>query len=270
MKTHLNRSLALLALMLLAACTTQAPPPTVMPSSQQPAPGASATPTPDPTVRLRDTFDGDTLNAETWAGYPQSGQLLLRNGRLEMFSTGRLPNFPYLLTKRSIIDESGPFYFELTYELLAKGANVNLALDYLPAPAPGEPALTQPFMRAKDNYTDLRLLFSTETGDRLFTGKDGYKVGAPHTVRVEYDGTSTYRLIFDGVELGTFASRRRPQKFWVGNYPLKDVTPRTDWPHLALHGVEAGYMVAPASAAPLPTPMPTPSPASPQPVASPQ
>lgn len=264
MKTYLHRSLALLTLALLAACSTQTPPSTVTPASQAPTTAPAATPTPDPTVYLRDAFDGTALNEDTWTHFEQSGHMEVRDGRLEMFNTGRMPSYPYLLSKQRITDDSGPYYFELTYELLAKGANANFGLDYLPAPAPGEAALTEPFMRARDAYTDLKMYFKTESGEKVFTGKDGYKVGAPHTLRVEFDGTTTYRVIFDGFELGTFASKRRPQKFWVGNYPLRSVTPNTDWPHLALHAVEAAYLVTPASAAPLPTP------ASPSPSASPQ
>lgn len=260
MNSSLIRSLSLLAIVgSLAACTNQVPPP-VTPASQEPAVTPSPSPSLDPTVRLHDTFDGTSLNDNLWAGYPQRGQILMRNGRLELFTTGRTPNYPYLLTKQRIAEDSGPFYFELTYELLAAGAGAFLGLDYLPAPAPGETALTDPFMRARDNYTDLRMYFATEKGVVDYNCKDGYKVGTPHTMRVEFDGTTNYRVIFDGVEAGTFVSKRRPEKFWVGNYPLKDTPATSDWPHLALHEVKSGYLASPAPAVPRPSPSPTPTP----------
>lgn len=264
MKQHLVRVIALSTLALLAACTGQTPP-TTTPPTEQPligaSPSTSPSPAQDPSVYLQDSFEGASLREDVWSSFPQTGLIHVRDGRLELLNTGRKPNYPYVVTKNRIIPESGPFYFEVTYEILARGANVNLALDYLPAPAPGEAALTEPFLRAKDFYRDLRMALKTESGEKVYTGKGGYDLGGPHTLRLENDGAGHYRVILDQVELGTFESQRRPQKFWVGPYPLKDATPSTDWAHVAIHSITSAHMTTPASAAPVsPSPSPSPTP----------
>lgn len=266
---RMTRSLGLVSLgtllLALAACTNQAPPSTTPPTQQptigSPEPSATSSPSPsaDPLsgTQFRDDFDGAALDETKWKLFQRSGLSILKDGRLELLVAGAAPNFPYLLSREGIIPEAGPFYFELAYEIKTGGRNtVSFCLDYLPAESPEEEALTTPFMRTQPFYASLRTFFKVESGEKRFDGLSGWTLGKPHVLRLEGNDAGQYRVIHDGFEVGTFESKRRPTRFWVSNYPLKNTTANT-WPHMAFDYVAAGTLAQPQAAAPYPTPTPS-------------
>jgi hypothetical protein len=253
-------------LLALAACTNQAPPSTTPPTQQptigSPEPITSVSTSPDPLsgTQFRDDFDAAVLDETKWKLFERNGLSIMKEGRLELLVAGTAPNFPYLLSREDIIPEAGPFYFELAYEFKTGGRNsVSFGLDYLPAESPEEEALTAPFMRTQPFYANLRTIFKVEGGDKSLEARGGYTLAKPHVLRLEGNDAGQYRVIHDGFEVGTFESKRRPTRFWVGNYPLKNIAANS-WPHLALDYVAAGTLAAPQSANPYPTPTPTVSP----------
>jgi hypothetical protein len=258
--SRLIRSLGLLAIVgAMVACTNQVPPP-VTPVSQEPV----VTPTPGPSqapgVFFRDDFDGNALDEQKWKIYQRAGVSLVRDGKLELLTSANQPNFPYLLSRTDIIPETGPYYYESSFAYKA-GANYQpiIALDYLPAEAPNEEALTTPFMRSFGHANRVRTVFKLENGEKVVDAPAQAVLNHFYVTRLEFDGQSRYRFILDGVELATFESKRRPKRYWFGSYPFKDVAPG-NWPHMLVDYVAAGVLTAPASAAPLPTPTPSPSP----------
>jgi hypothetical protein len=255
------RSLGVVALVALlsalAACNNQTPPP-VTPASM--APASAAPPSASPLLQgvdFVDDFSGASVDATKWQVYQQTGLVLIREGRLEILNAGNQPNFPYIVSKNAIIPSDGPVFFEMNFQYFASGAPVSFNLDYYPPEAPGKEGLTVPFMTTAPVATALRMTFRTEDGEKVASTPLGVlsTASGPHTFRVEYSGT-TYRVIIDNTELTTFESKRRPVKFWIGNYPNKDV-PATAWPRIAIDYVKAGVLTAPASAMPLPTPTPS-------------
>lgn len=247
----------------LAACNNQTPPP-VTPASMAPASAPIASPSPSPVlegVDFVDDFSGTGVDESKWRAYEQTGLFLMKDGRLEMLNAGNQPDFPLLISKNTIIPQDGPYAFETNFQYLAGGAAVSFCLDWEPPEAPGMDGLTVPFMRTQYVATSLRLIFNTEDGPQnVDTGLGAIdpKTG-PHTLRIEFDGKDTYRVLFDGQEKGTVTSKRRPRKFWVGAYPNRNVTP-TAWPRIAFDYVKAGpYAPTPAPAA---TPTPSASPSS--------
>lgn len=263
---RMTRSLGLVSLgsllLALAACTNQAPPTTTPPTQQptigSPAPAMSGSPAPttDPLsgTQFRDDFDAAALDETKWKFYQRSGLSIMKEGRLELLVAGTAPNFPYLLSRQGIIPEAGPFYFELAYEVKTTGRNtVSFGLDYLPAESPEDEALTAPFMRTQPFYANLRTIFKLEGGDKAFEALGGHTIGKPHVLRLEGNDAGQYRVIHDGFEVATFESKRRPTRFWVGNYPLKSTTANS-WPHMAFDYVAAGTLSAPQAASPYPTP----------------
>lgn len=272
MKSSLIRPLsgviALAALGLAAACNNQ--PPAATTPTQQPTIGGSAAPTasgapaatPGASTPLPEgadfveEFSGPTLDEAKWQLVKQAGLTLFEDGRLQMLSAGTKPTFPFLATRDVIIPQDGPFFFELKYQYLSNGAPVSFNLDYYPPEQPNMDGLTIPLMRTMPVATAMRMIFHTETGEPFVdTGLDAYlSTTGPHTMRVEFDGTETYRVLFDNVERGTVTSKRRPRKFWVGNYPNR-TTAGQSWPHIALDYLKAGVLAAPAVAS-SPSPKP--------------
>jgi hypothetical protein len=235
------------ALGVLAACTTQTPPP-VTPPTQQPTIGASATPaaTASPPLEgadFQDDFTASTLDDTKWVGYKQAGLILPQDGRLELLSAGNTATYPYFVTKNAIFPAAGPFFFEINYAYLAGGAPVSFNLDYFPPEAPGQDGLTVPFMRTTPVSSAMRMVFHVESGDPYLDTPLGAlsSDAKPHTLRIEFDGTETYRIVFDGAERGTVKSKRRPEKFWVGNYPNR-ATVAQAWPRIAIDYVKAGVL----------------------------
>ena len=239
----------------LAACESGTAP--VTPTST-PAPGASASAGFEPGVFFRDDFDGTALDASRWNAFAQSGIILVRDGKAELLNTGKQVNFPYVVMKENQLPKEGPFYVEWSYEFFATGA-IAFALDYLPPDKPGEEILTQPFLRTANVHGNMRFYLTLEKGVQTFDAPLGYKEGAPHRVRLECDGKDNFRLLFDQYEVGSFTSSRRPLKFWVGQYPVKD-SAATLWPRVALDYVTAAVLTTPAVSEPLPTPTPKPTP----------
>ncbi|MNS70246.1 hypothetical protein D3C72_1035880 [compost metagenome] len=272
--SHVNssliRSLGLLAIVgTMAACTNQVPPPVTPPSTEPvvtPTPGPSQA----PGVFFRDDFDGNMLDDQKWKFFQRSGTGVVRDGKLELLVAGNQPNFPYLLSRGTIIPETGPYYFELAYEILANtNYQAYFCLDYLPAELPEDEPLTKPFMRSAGYYGKLRSIFEVEGGAKTLDSPTVRKDKERYVLRLEFDGNKEYRLIHGGYEVGRVESKRRPTRFWIGSYPLKDVQ-ASPWPHLAIDYVAAGVLAAPAPAqsfAPSPKATPTPSP-SPSPSAS--
>lgn len=259
MKSSIIRGMGVASLVALfgtlAACNNQTPSP-VTPASVGPSTGA-ASPSPSPVldgVDFVDDFSGTGVDDSKWRAYQQTGLFLMKDGRLEMLNAGNQPNFPLLISKNVIIPQGGPYFFETNFQYLASGAAVSFNLDWEPPEEPGKDGLTVPFMRMQYVATSLRLIFNTEDGPKNVDtglGTTDPKTG-PHTLRIEFDGKDRYRVLFDGNEKGTFMSKRRPRKFWVGAYPNKDVSP-TAWPRLAFDYVKAGvFSPAPASS---PTPI---------------
>lgn len=240
-----------LALSSLPACQPQQPaaaPATACPVvSMAPAtPVPTATPTPAGAA-FRDDFDETNLDGSRWLSFPQSGLVRIQDGKLDSLNTGGQKNFPYLVTRDAIIPATGPFYFELAYQFISNGGQVSFSLDYLPAEAPNEKPLTTPFMVTSGFYDKLRMVFDTETTPQTIDGTKGIAAG-PHVLRIENDGNNTYRVVLDGAEAGTFTSKRRPTKFWMGQNPPKDLANGATWPRIELDYVAAGPLDAPAPA----------------------
>jgi hypothetical protein len=269
---RMTRSLGLVSLgsllLALAACTNQTPPTTTPPTQQptigSPAPAMSVSPAPSTEplsgTQFRDDFDGASVDEAKWKLFQRSGLSFVKEGRLELLAAGSQPNYPYLLTRENIIPEAGPFYFEFAYEFLAFGrAGVVFALDYLPAESPGEEALTTPFMLSTGFYSNIRNTFKLESGSKSLEGKNGWTPKQRHVLRLEGNDAGQYRLIHDGFEVGTFESKRRPMRFWLGASNFKDVA-ATSWPHLAIDHVAAGTLSTPMPASPYPTPVASESP----------
>lgn len=254
----------------LAACESDTP---VSPTSQMPTvPGAEASSAPGstPGVFFRDDFNGTAVDTSRWRAYAQSGVILVRDGKLELLNTGKQPNFPYVVMKDNALPKQGAYYVEFNYEFLASG-NVSFTLDHLPPDSPGQESLTTPFMRTGNVRGDMRVYFDIEKDDPVYTIPDAYEEGASHKLRLECDGQNNFRLFFDQFEVGSFTTERRPLKFWVGQYPLRDVNP-TLWPRLTMDYVACGVLSSATSAAPLPTPTPKPTPTpapTPEPAAEP-
>jgi hypothetical protein len=243
-----------LVALLLAACAP-APTPAVTPTAAAtvcpPAPSAAPTATPTPVATgFRDDFDGPVLDPERWTSFPQSGIVRFEGGKLDLLNTANQKNFPYLLSKPNVIPASGPFFLEVSYVLISGGTAISLSLDYLPAEAPGEKPVTKPFMFTNWFYSSLQLNFDTENGAPVFYGPKGYAFNTPHRLRVENDGSSHYRVIFEQTEIGTFESKRRPTRFWVGANPVADLKTGANWPRLQLDYVAAGPLDAPDPATP--------------------
>jgi hypothetical protein len=203
---------------------------------------------------FRDDFDGPLLDQDKWASYPQSGIIRFEGGKLDLLNTPNQKNFPYLLARHAVIPATGPFFLETSYTLVSAGAAVSFCLDYLPAEAPNEAPLTRPFMSTSWFYHALKFAFETETGTQTFAGTDGATIGSTHRIRVENDGNTTYRVIFDTTELGTFQSKRRPTRFWIGANPVADLKGGTTWPRLQIDYVAAGVLGAPDPATPAASP----------------
>jgi hypothetical protein len=266
----MTRSLGLVSLgsllLALAACTNQAPPSTTPPTQQptigSPEPAGSVAPSADPLsgTQFRDDFDGTVVDEAKWKLFQRSGLSFVKEGRLELLAAGSQPNYPYLLTRENIIPEAGPFYFEFAYEFLAFGrAGIVFALDYLPAESPDEEALTTPFMLSTGFYANIRNTFKLESGNKALDGKNGWTLKQRHVLRLEGNDAGQYRLIHDGFEVGTFESKRRPMRFWLGASNFKNVA-ATSWPHLAIDHVAAGTLSTPMPASPYPTPAASESP----------
>jgi hypothetical protein len=207
-------------------------------------------------VGFRDDFDGDALDGERWTSFAQSGIIRLANGKLDVLNTGGQKNFPYVVTKHNVIPSEGPFFVEFSYNVVTVGQQVSFQLDYLPAEQPNEKALTSPFMTTNWFYTSMRLIFDTESAPIQFQSKGGYGDNTFHRVRIECDGQRNYRVIFDQTELGTFQSKRRPQKFWLGTNPVKDVGAGVTWPRLQVDYFEANALTTPDPALPAGAPSP--------------
>lgn len=230
-------ALGLAALAALAACNNpEAAPVPVASASPSPAPAASTQP-----GAFRDDFDGDRLDAARWSAFEQSGIIAVRQGALEVLNAGTQPDFPYLLTKSDIIPASGPFFFEISYKLVTGGKNVAFCLDYLPSAEPGKESLTQPFMRTEATDKQMKVHFDLEESDYTSTIAAGFASDAFHTLRLEGDGKSHYRLLHNGQEVGVLSTSRRPQKFWLGAYPQTDKRPGI-WPRITLEYVAAGTL----------------------------
>ena len=225
----------LIAVTVLAACNNPEAPP---------VPVASATPTPAATAPagpFRDDFEGDRLNPDVWSAFEQTGVIAVRQGMLEVLNAGTQPNFPYIVTRHDVIPPAGPFYFEISYKLVTAGKNVAFCLDYMPAAAPGEESLTEPFMRTEASADQMKVYFDLEQSDYTATIQAGYSSDALHTLRLEGDGKNNYRLLHNGQEVGVFSSTRRPQKFWLGTYPQTDKRPGV-WPRVTIDHVAAGTL----------------------------
>jgi hypothetical protein len=242
----------------LAACNNQTPPP-VTPASMAPASAApAASPSPSPVldgVDFVDDFSGTGVDDTKWLAWQQTGLFLMKDGHLEMLNAGNQPDFPLLISKNVIIPQDGPYFFETNFQFLANGSPVSFNLDWEPPEQPGVDGLTVPFMRTQPVASSLRMIFNTEDGTKnVDTGLGTLdpKTGA-HTLRIEFDGKDGYRVLFDGEEKGTFTSKRRPRKFWVGAYPNKGV-PSTAWPRISFDYVKAGVFT------PTPAPSATPTP----------
>jgi hypothetical protein len=251
---------ALAALGVSAACNNQAPTPTT--PTQQPTIGTSAVPSAAPTALpttsptatpalegadFQDDFNGPSIDESKWIALKQTGLILMQNGRVELLNGGNQPNYPFFATKEDIFPKAGSFFFEINFEYLATGAPISFNLDYYPPEKPGQDGLTMPFMRTTNVATALRMTFRTEAGEPFVdTPLEATRIGA-HTLRIEYDEpTQTYHVLFDGAERGTVKSKRRPLKFWMGNYPNRDVTP-TSWPRIAIDYVKAGVLGSPSA-----------------------
>jgi hypothetical protein len=248
----------------LAACNSQPP---ATPGQQplitgSPAVAATAAPgaLPSADAGFRDDFDGASLSEQRWRSLPQTGMITLKDGVLELLNPGNQPNFPYLYTRPAIIPAEGPFYFEFKYRVLALGStSPSFCLDYAPVSQPGEAPIAEPFMRLSQFYFTLKGTFSTESGPKAYDVPGELRAFSPgedwHRVRLENDGSGKYRFIVDQKELATFTSTRRPQKFWIGTYPVKD-TDASSWPRLQFDYVAAGALGAPDPAQPVAPPSP--------------
>lgn len=255
----------LLSTLALASCRNDAPAPVVPAASPEASPTAtpSVAPSPSPSpaaVGFRDDFDGAQLDDTRWLSFPQSGIIRLTGGKLELLNTAGQKDFPYLVTRDEIVPPTGPFFVEFSYTYLTLGAPVAFCLDYLPAAQPNEKPLTTPFMATAGFYGNLVLNFDTENGTQSFQGVRALSVGVAHRVRLECDGQQNYRAIIDQTEVGTFASKRRPTKFWIGTNPPKDQPTGQTWPRLDVDYVAAGPLASPDAATPAPSPTPSASP----------
>ena len=222
-------------------------------NSATPSPVVSSpTPTavPSDPLAFRDDFDGLVLNQDRWASFAQSGIIRFEAGKLDLLNTANQKNFPYVVSKQSIVPPTGPFFVELSYLLVSGGAPVSFSLDYLPADVPNEKPLTTPFMSTTWFYSHMKINFETEAGAPSFTGLKGYTFGTPHRLRLENDGSGNYRVIFDQTEVGTFHSKRRPTRFWVGTNPPADLKTGTNWPRLQIDYIAAGVLLIPDPATP--------------------
>lgn len=255
-------ALALPAALAALGCPSQpavvvvAPSPSAAPSTAASATSsatAAASPSPAPSVAagFREDFDGPSLAPAVWSAFPQSGILHFDSGHLELINSSGTKNYPYLVTKNPIIPASGPWYFEMSFAVVTQGTPPSFSLDYLPADGPGDMPLTSPFMSTTTFYNALRMNFVTENGVKTYDGAKGNQPGAFHRLRVENDGQLNYRVIFDQTELGRFTSKRRPQKFWLGQNPPKDANIAVpSWQRLQLDYVAAGTLDTPDPATP--------------------
>ncbi|MDB5096804.1 MAG: hypothetical protein JWM80_1225 [Cyanobacteria bacterium RYN_339] len=209
------------------------------------APSATASATPAPTEGFRDDFDGTVLDPTRWASFPQSGIIRFENGKLDLLNTNNQKNFPYVLAKQAVFPASGPFFLEVAYTVVTGGTNISFSLDYLPAETPGEKPITKPFMSTTWFYNNLQFNFDTENGAPTFQGTKGYLPALPHRLRIENDGSTTYRVIFEQTEVGTFQSKRRPTRFWIGSNPVADLKAGAVWPRIQVDYVAAGPLTAP-------------------------
>lgn len=239
----------------LLGCTGGSPAP-VAPASVSPDPGASAVPSLEPGLAFQDEFDGTALDESRWKVFQQSGLAIVKDGRLELLNAGRAKNFPYLVTRNIVVPQTGAFYVDLSYEVLALAENgLNFCLDYLPPEGPGEVGLTPPFLQATARSGDLQIRATTERDVTTIDVKDGFRPGKAHRLRLEFDGKATYHLLFNDQVLKVFNGKRRPQKFWIGTYPVQDFK-EAYWPRLAIDRLAIGELSEPrpvADATPSPT-----------------
>jgi hypothetical protein len=258
MTQRATRLLALVALVGAAAwgCHSDpnvivAPPttPSLRPSGT-PAPSASPliSPSPSPSVGLdglafRDDFMTSPLDTSRWNYHAQSGIIQVNKGVLDVLNAGAQKNFPYIVTRENIIPPVGAWFFETEYQYVSGGAWASICLDFLPNDEPNQKALTQPFMTTQQNDSDLKIAFDTESKPQSFTAPKGATAGTFHRLRVECDSNQTYNVLYDNVVLGTFSSKRRPQKFWIGANPPTDLTTAVNWPRIQFHYVAAGPLI---------------------------
>lgn len=259
MRSRALRATLLASLAVLAACDVQVPPRTQTTSTPNITFGSGSA-APSGGLGFRDDFDGQTLDESHWISFQQSGLITLKDGQVELLNTGRQPNFPYMLSRSSVIPQDGPWFLEIKFSYLMLGA-VSFALDHLPAEAPGEEALTKPFLlvtsRSKFTFTaDIE----GNTDPTTFS-PEVVEANKDYLLRVEGDSQGHNRVILDGREVLLFETTRRPSRFWIGQNPPKDVAPQT-WPRILIDYVATGVLAAPASAEPYvaPTPKPTPTP----------
>lgn len=241
----------------LVACQNGGAPAAVTPTAEM-TPLATPVPSDDGLQHagFKDDFSSPRLDTSRWKLFEQSGLVLFKEGRLELLNAGRAKNFPYLVTRRAIIPDDGPFFFEINYEILAAAEiGTSFCLDYAPPEEPGVAHVSAPFMQAYAAGS-LMPIFNTENGEVRLEVPEGGKPGKPHKLRVEYGGTGIYNVLFDGTSIGTVKSKRRPSKFWTGIYPQVDRN-EVFWPRVALDEVAAGVLKEPA---PIPTATPTPTP----------
>ena len=278
MKLTCLRFVLLAAPLAVTACIAGTPGDTgvvMAPLSPSPSTGL-ASPTPSPTatgtglpagVFFRDDFDGDRLDPARWTVHEREGRVLVHDGKLEMLVGGTSTTFPLVLPTGANLPKEGPFYVEARYEFLTAGKVAGFNLDYLPPSGPDDPGITEPFMRWSLYQNRTNFLFRNENRlEGAVAPNDSQTLKVPRRFRLEFDGTSNYRVIYDDLELRTFQSRRRPTHLWFGLYPNQPGKP-AGWATVTFDSVESGVLVTPAAAEPWPTPGPAAT-ASPAPAAT--
>ncbi len=175
---------------------------------------------------------------------------------LDLASPGVTWDFPLVIANGEILPAEGPWYFEISYKALTVGRPLGFQLDFLPPEGPDDQGVSQPFMNGLWFQTDLVFAFRSETTNNLAMIQRGtLKPNTPHRVRIESDGVEKYRGIIDTTEYLTFPSKRKPRRFWMGDYPNKPVG-ATNWARIQIDYVEVGVLSEPDPATPKPAVQP--------------